>query len=110
MRWVWDRGYPVTNADGSVHRYIGVAQDVTRRRASELALRRQERRWTPLMVHAFVRQSGGAMQVQSSEGHGSTVRLILPAVEAVARGQGLLPIDFPNVRRTGFAHESPRPG
>ncbi len=53
VRWVWDRGYPVKNADGSVVRYIGVAQDVTRRRASELALRRQE------MLDAIGHMAGG---------------------------------------------------
>ncbi len=53
MRWVWDRGYPVRHADGSVDRYIGVAQDVTRRRASELALRRQE------MLDAIGHMAGG---------------------------------------------------
>lgn len=40
--WVWDRGYPVRNPDGAVDRYIGVAQDVTERKAAEAAARRQE--------------------------------------------------------------------
>lgn len=53
VRWVWDRGFPVKNADGTVNRYIGVAQDVTRRRASELALRRQE------MLDATGHMAGG---------------------------------------------------
>ncbi len=53
VRWVWDRGFPMKNADGSVNRYIGVAQDVTRRRASELALGRQE------MLDAIGHMAGG---------------------------------------------------
>ncbi len=53
VRWVWDRGFPVKNVDGTVNRYIGVAQDVTRRRASELALRRQE------MLDAIGHMAGG---------------------------------------------------
>ncbi|MEQ1728423.1 MAG: PAS domain-containing protein [Vicinamibacterales bacterium] len=53
VRWVWDRGYPVKHADGSVSRYIGVAQDITRRRASEIALRRQE------MLDAIGHMAGG---------------------------------------------------
>lgn len=40
--WVWDRGYPVRGADGTVDRYIGVAQDVTERKGAEAAARRQE--------------------------------------------------------------------
>lgn len=39
---VWDRGYPVRTPDGAVDRYIGVAQDVTDRRAADAAARRQE--------------------------------------------------------------------
>lgn len=42
VAWVWDRGYPVRAADGTVDRYIGVAQDVTDRRAANAAVRRQE--------------------------------------------------------------------
>lgn len=42
VAWVWDRGYPVRMPDGAVDRYIGVAQDVTDRRAAEAAARRQE--------------------------------------------------------------------
>jgi PAS domain S-box-containing protein len=41
-RWIWDRGFPVRNAAGEVDRYIGVAQDVSVRKAAEAALRRQE--------------------------------------------------------------------
>ena len=39
VRWVWDRGFPVHAADGSVDRYIGVAQDVSARVAAEAAFR-----------------------------------------------------------------------
>lgn len=40
--WIWDRGFPVFRADGSVDRYIGVAQDISERKAVEAAARRQE--------------------------------------------------------------------
>ena len=40
--WIWDRGFPVMNPDGTVHRYIGVAQDISARKMSEAAVRRQE--------------------------------------------------------------------
>lgn len=40
--WIWDRGFPVRQPDGTVDRYIGVAQDVTERRAAEAAARRQD--------------------------------------------------------------------
>ncbi|MGE3958131.1 MAG: nitrogen regulation protein NR(II) [Vicinamibacterales bacterium] len=42
VAWVWDRGYPVRNAYGQVTRYIGVAQDITLRKVSEAAARRQD--------------------------------------------------------------------
>ena len=53
VRWVWDRGYPVRNTDGTINRYIGVAQDVTARKVGELALRRQE------MLDAIGHMAGG---------------------------------------------------
>jgi two-component system, cell cycle sensor histidine kinase and response regulator CckA len=40
--WIWDRGFPVRNPDGAVDRYIGVAQDISARKITETALRRQE--------------------------------------------------------------------
>jgi len=40
--WIWDRGFPMKNPDGTVDRYIGVAQDISARKMSEAALRRQE--------------------------------------------------------------------
>jgi PAS domain S-box-containing protein len=40
--WIWDRGFPVRSPDGAVDRYIGVAQDISARKMSEAALRRQE--------------------------------------------------------------------
>ena len=42
MVWIWDRGFPVRSPDGAVDRYIGVAQDISARKMSEAALRRQE--------------------------------------------------------------------
>jgi PAS domain S-box-containing protein len=40
--WIWDRGFPVRSPDGTVDRYIGVAQDITARKTGEAILRRQE--------------------------------------------------------------------
>lgn len=42
VRWVSDRGFPVLNDDGSIDRYLGVAQDISARKALELERRRQE--------------------------------------------------------------------
>ena len=42
MRWIWDRGYPVRSASGTVDRYVGVAQDITERKTAEEALRKSE--------------------------------------------------------------------
>lgn len=99
VRWVWDRGFPVKNTDGSVHRYIGVAQDVTRRRASELALRRQE------MLDAIGHMAGGLAHdfnnilgvvvghldlIALSTSHGSSIRESADlALDAALRGARL---------------------
>jgi PAS domain S-box-containing protein len=37
IRWIWERGFPVRAADGSVRQYVGAAQDVTQRVEAEHA-------------------------------------------------------------------------
>ena len=39
LRWIWDRGFPIRDADGQVRRYAGLAQDITVRRQLEKELR-----------------------------------------------------------------------
>jgi len=38
LRWIWDRGYPVRAGSGEVIRYVGAAQDITKRKLAEQAL------------------------------------------------------------------------
>jgi PAS domain S-box-containing protein len=42
IRWIRDRGFPVTDVNGKVYRYCGVARDVTARVTMEKKLREQE--------------------------------------------------------------------
>ncbi|HUR64351.1 MAG TPA: PAS domain-containing protein [Candidatus Thermoplasmatota archaeon] len=42
QRWIHDRAFPVREADGTVRRIVGVAQDVTARRQAEEKLRASE--------------------------------------------------------------------
>lgn len=51
--WIWDRGFPVRNADGAVDRYIGVAQDISARKLAEAAVVRQQ------TIEAIGHMSGG---------------------------------------------------
>jgi PAS domain S-box-containing protein len=39
LRWVRDRGFPITDADGQVYRLGGIAEDITERVHAEAALR-----------------------------------------------------------------------
>ena len=39
LRWIRDRGFPVRNADGTVDRIAGIAEDITERKEAEEALR-----------------------------------------------------------------------
>ncbi|HEY1403375.1 MAG TPA: GAF domain-containing protein, partial [Pyrinomonadaceae bacterium] len=41
VRWIRDRGFPVRDEGGEVFRIVGIAEDVTERRAGEKALREQ---------------------------------------------------------------------
>lgn len=38
MRWVRDRAFPVTNADGQIYRVVGIAQDITESKQAEVVL------------------------------------------------------------------------
>ncbi|HEX9917703.1 MAG TPA: PAS domain S-box protein, partial [Pyrinomonadaceae bacterium] len=41
VRWIRDRGFPVSDERGEVFRIVGIAEDVTERRAAEKSLREQ---------------------------------------------------------------------
>jgi len=49
IRWIWDRGFPVRDETGHVVRYVGVAQDVTRRRQAMEELALSEKRFRTLV-------------------------------------------------------------
>ena len=39
VRWVWGRGFPVTNEHGEIYRVAGIIEDITERKLDELARR-----------------------------------------------------------------------
>ncbi|HEY9660838.1 MAG TPA: PAS domain S-box protein, partial [Allocoleopsis sp.] len=42
VRWIHDRGFPVSNEQGIVYRVAGIAEDITERKRAEAALRQSE--------------------------------------------------------------------
>ncbi len=42
VRWIWERAYPVIDATGKPYRLVGVSQDITDRKMTEIALREQQ--------------------------------------------------------------------
>jgi PAS domain S-box-containing protein len=44
VRWVRDRAFPVTDANGRVYRMVGIAEDITEKKLSEEALKEAARR------------------------------------------------------------------
>lgn len=44
-RWIFDRAFPIRNAEGEVYRVVGVARDITDRKLSEEKLRNSEARY-----------------------------------------------------------------
>ncbi|MGK7941295.1 MAG: EAL domain-containing protein [Crocosphaera sp.] len=45
IRWIHDRGFPVYNGNGKVYRIAGIAEDITKRKLTQEALRESEARW-----------------------------------------------------------------
>ena len=48
VRWIWDRGFPIVEADGSVTRYAGLAEDITERKQAEESLHSSQLRYRQL--------------------------------------------------------------
>jgi len=42
VRWIWDRAFPIANGSGRFHRVVGIAEDITKRKAAEEILRRSK--------------------------------------------------------------------
>jgi PAS domain S-box-containing protein len=42
VRWIHDRGFPVSNEQGVIYRVAGIAEDITERKRAEAALRQSE--------------------------------------------------------------------
>ncbi|MGH9614776.1 MAG: PAS domain-containing protein, partial [Bryobacteraceae bacterium] len=52
IRWIQDRGFPVKDEAGKVYRVVGIAEDITRRREVEEALRVAEARYRGIFENA----------------------------------------------------------
>ena len=42
IRWIWVRAFPVRDVMGKVSRFVGIAEDITKRREAEAAMRKSE--------------------------------------------------------------------
>jgi PAS domain S-box-containing protein len=49
VRWIQDRAFPIRDEGGNVYRVVGIAEDITRRKQTEEALRQGEARKTAIM-------------------------------------------------------------
>ncbi|MBB4639520.1 PAS domain S-box protein [Longimicrobium terrae] len=69
VRWVRDRGFPVRDAAGAVVRVVGVAEDITARRAADQALRAGERQAHKMAerMRAVAAAAGATIGAQSRE-------------------------------------------
>jgi diguanylate cyclase (GGDEF)-like protein/PAS domain S-box-containing protein len=42
IRWIWVRAFPITDSEGEVNRFVGIAEDITDRKQAEEAMRKSE--------------------------------------------------------------------
>lgn len=75
LRWIRDRGFPVTESDGTINRYVGVAQDITLQKELQLT--------TDLAHDAAVRANQAKSEFLSSMSH--ELRTPLNAINGFAQ-------------------------
>ena len=51
--WIWDRGFPVRDARGQVTHYVGIAQNITESKRTEIELRQARDRFQSLFQNAI---------------------------------------------------------
>jgi two-component system, cell cycle sensor histidine kinase and response regulator CckA len=72
IRWVWDRAFPIEDEDGGVYRIVGVAEDITARKAAVSAQQAAEERYRALIEHTsdaiFILDDQGRIRFTSPSG------------------------------------------
>jgi PAS domain S-box-containing protein len=76
-RWVRDRGYPVRDADGEIHRVVGIAQDITERKRADDERRRLEGE----LRHAHKMQAVGQLAAGIAHDVNSLLMVVLGNTE-----------------------------
>lgn len=94
LRWIWDRGFPVADASGVVTRYVGLAQDITRRKLAEAEVRLLNIELEHRVAHRTAALEATARALADSEQRYRTI------VESVQEGIWLIDAEA----RTSFAN------
>lgn len=51
IRWIHDRAYPIKNESGNIYKIAGIAEDITERKQSQLALVESENKFIQIVDH-----------------------------------------------------------
>ncbi|WP_427162735.1 PAS domain S-box protein [Aliinostoc sp. HNIBRCY26] len=72
IRWIRDRSFPIPDANGNIYRKVGVAEDITDRKQTEIALKESQALFASFMQHipgsAYIKDDQGRCLYVNQEG------------------------------------------
>lgn len=91
LRWIWDRAFPIADETGAVYRIVGLAEDITDRKAVEEALSESEGKYRALFEFKdhILRSTADSVKVLDLEGR---IQFMNEAAQALMEFRAVAPL------------------